>query len=421
MNVNQLHQSIQKYLKTRLPDYLGYLRSLVEINSFTSNVDGVNAVGESTSELFSTLDFKAIRVPSGNSMHGDHLVLTKTGALTAPPKGITFISHLDTVFSPDEERRNDFKWREEGSRIYGPGTIDIKGGTVMIFMVLDAIRWNQPELFESVNWTVMLNAAEENLVEEFRQVFIDHKPEGSLACLIFEGGRWNGNKFSLVTARKGRAAFQITIIGRAAHAGAAHQNGANAVVQLAKTISQIAELTDYKKQITYNVGTAAGGTVINRVPHFAAASGEIRAFTPEDLERAVNQLMTLADEVEVRSYRDNYPCQIDIEILAESHPWPSNKGSKELYDTWQQAAESIGFETFEEQRGGLSDGNLLWDLVPTLDGLGPSGGNAHCSERSEDGSKDQEFVRISSLIPKATLNAMAIHRLLTLNGEDKQR
>ena len=386
---------------------------LVEINSFTSNVDGVNAVGESTSELFSTLDFKAQRVPSADSIHGDHLVLTKRGALAAPPKGITFISHLDTVFSPDEERRNDFIWREEGNRIYGPGTIDIKGGTIMIYMVLDALRWSQPDLFESVNWSVMFNAAEEDLVEEFRQLFIDYKPEGSLACLVFEGGRWHGDQFSMVTARKGRAAFHITVTGRAAHAGAAHKNGANAVIQLAKTISHIAELTDYENQITFNVGTVAGGTVINRVPHFGVASGEIRAFTPEDLERGVNQLLALADEVEVRSHRDDYPCQIDIEILGKWHPWPSNEGTTELYNIWQQAAGSIGYEAIEERRGGLSDGNLLWDLVPTLDGLGPSGGNAHCSERSEDGSKDQEFVRISSMIPKATLNAMAIHRLLT--------
>jgi glutamate carboxypeptidase len=413
MKFNQRHEAIQNYLEKRLPDYLGYLRSLVEINSFTSNVNGVNAVGESISEIFSTLDFKAKRVRPGNSSHGDHLVLARQGASAVSPQGITFISHLDTVFSPDEERRNDFKWREKGNRIYGPGTIDIKGGTIMIFMVLDAIRWSQPELFESVNWTVMLNAAEENLVEEFRQVFINHKPEGSLACLIFEGGRWKGNKFSLVTARKGRATFQINVSGRAAHAGAAHQNGANAVVQLAKTIGQIAELTDYDKQITFNVGKMAGGTVINRVPHFASASGEIRAFTPEDLENSVNQLLALEGEIGVRSHRDDYPCRIDIEILSESIPWPVNNRSSDLFKIWKRSAESMGFETLEEQRGGLSDGNLVWDLTPTLDGLGPSGGNAHCSERSEDGSKDQEFVRISSMIPKATLNAIAIHRLLT--------
>jgi glutamate carboxypeptidase len=65
-----------------------------------------------------------------------------------------------------------------------------------------------------------------------------------------------------------------------------------------------------------------------------------------------------------------------------------------------------------EARGGLSDGNLLWSEVPTLDGLGPWGDNDHSSERSADGSKLPEFVAISSFVPKATLNAAAILRLL---------
>jgi glutamate carboxypeptidase len=65
-----------------------------------------------------------------------------------------------------------------------------------------------------------------------------------------------------------------------------------------------------------------------------------------------------------------------------------------------------------EERAGLSDGNLLYDAVPTLDGLGPWGDNDHCSERSADGSKVPEFVAISSFVPKAMLNIAAILKLV---------
>jgi glutamate carboxypeptidase len=65
-----------------------------------------------------------------------------------------------------------------------------------------------------------------------------------------------------------------------------------------------------------------------------------------------------------------------------------------------------------EERGGLSDGNLIWDNVPTLDGLGPWGDNDHCSERSADGSKLPEYVEVSSFVPKAALNTVAILKLL---------
>ena len=70
-----------------------------------------------------------------------------------------------------------------------------------------------------------------------------------------------------------------------------------------------------------------------------------------------------------------------------------------------------GFRIGGEERGGLSDANLIWDEVPTLDGLGPWGDNDHCSERSADGSKVPEFVEVSSFVPKAVLNVTAILKL----------
>jgi glutamate carboxypeptidase len=65
-----------------------------------------------------------------------------------------------------------------------------------------------------------------------------------------------------------------------------------------------------------------------------------------------------------------------------------------------------------EERGGLSDGNFLWQHVPTLDGLGPAGNNAHCAEHDPANGKDQEYVSIPSIVPKALLNTMAIIHLL---------
>ena len=63
-------------------------------------------------------------------------------------------------------------------------------------------------------------------------------------------------------------------------------------------------------------------------------------------------------------------------------------------------------------RGGLSDANYLCCLGPTLDGLGPGGANAHCSERSADGSKLPEFVEVDSFVPKAALDVLGLLRLL---------
>ena len=85
----------------------------------------------------------------------------------------------------------------------------------------------------------------------------------------------------MVVARKVGRVFGSSVAGRGAHAGGKHNHGANAIVQLGQTLQQASDLTDYQRDLTVNVGTISGGTVLNRVPHEAVAEGEMQAFTPK--------------------------------------------------------------------------------------------------------------------------------------------
>ncbi len=404
------YTAIENYLHANLTDYLEFHRQMVTINSFTANAEGVNALGDLTAGLFAGLGFQDERVRSNNPEFGSHLFLHRNAQWGDVP-ALALISHLDTVFPRAEEIANDFTWRREGTRIYGPGTVDIKGGTVLIYMLLDALLRFVPELYERVNWYVALNASEEVLSDEFSEACIQRLPASTRACLVFEGGTPMEKAFSLVTARKGRATFCITAEGRSAHAGNNHHLGANAVVQLAHTIQKIAALTDYKRKITFNVGPVTGGVVVNRVPHYAEAEVEMRAFSPEVYDQGVSAILALDGSSDIAS-RDGYPCRVKVELVERTAPWPSNPATLELYQIWERAAEGLNMHVAMEERGGLSDGNLLWRRFPTLDGLGPVGANAHCSERSADGSKDQEYVQVQSFVPKTLLNLIAILELL---------
>lgn len=411
MLLNSNLACIKDHLESNMTRYLNVLQQMVSINSFTARPDGVNMLGDLTAELFNPLEFMTERMPSVSPFYGDHLILTKPGLLGKSSPTIGMVSHLDTVYPLDEERRNNFSWRVEGDKAYGPGTVDIKGGTLMIFMILEALQACVPQVFQEMNWVVLMNAAEETLEPDFGELCRQRLPKDSMACLVFEGGRRRKNHFALVTARKGMVTFRVEVEGKSAHAGSAHYKGANAIVQLAHTISQISDLTDYQAGITYNVGTVAGGTVINRVPHMAVASGEMRAYQSELMEEGISHLKAIQDDIQVYSENGGYGCDVNLKIMNQWQPWPQNEATARLLSIWQEAASELGYEVFDEQRGGLSDGNHLWDHVPTIDGLGPSGGNAHCSERSKDGRKDQEFVSISSFVPKALLNSAAILRL----------
>ncbi len=401
---------LEGLLRERLPATLELLRDLVGINSYTGNRDGVNRLARLTAERFAPLGFQAEFVPHRNTACGDHLLLTRPGATA---RSIALISHLDTVFPPEEEERNGFRWLPEGPRIYGPGTIDIKGGTAMMHLVLSALAETDPEAFQQVTWRLLWNASEETLSRDFADVCHERlDPATTIAALLFEAeGRPNGTP-CLVVARKGRATFQVTVEGRASHAGAKHPRGANAISQIGRTVNRVAELTDYSRHLTFNVGVISGGVAVNRVPHLATAEVEMRAFTPETYQAGVQAILALQGPGEVASPVDGHRCQVRVELLEESPPWPRNPGTDRLFSVWKTAAEDLGQPLASEERGGLSDGNWICDHVPTLDGLGPHGDNDHCSERSADGTKVPEYILVDSIVPKALLNTVALRRLL---------
>jgi glutamate carboxypeptidase len=400
----------EAYLTRRLPETLELLRQMVAINSFTANPEGVDALGQLTARAFAGLGFAAETVQAADPAFGRHLVLTRPGA-GGPTIGM--VSHLDTVFPPEEERRNQFAWREEGPRIYGPGTVDIKGGTALMHMVLDALRHHDPAAFDSARWVLLLNAAEERLAPDFGALCLE-RLAGARACLVFEGGRRvAGGELPLVSSRKGRATFRVSAEGYGAHAGNNHPEGANAILQLARAAQDIAALTDYARGRTVNVGTFHGGTVANRVPHAAEAEVELRAFDSAAFREALEAILAMDGRSDIASASGRNACRLRVALLDEAQPWPPNPATEELIARWDAAGALVGLRALPEQRGGLSDGNWLWRHIPTLDGLGPAGANAHCSERSPDGSKDQEFVLRTSFVPKALVNLLAIHRLIS--------
>ncbi len=400
---------LKEFLNQQMPAALEMLRQMVCMNSFTANLEGVNRLGRFTAECFAPLGFTPEFVPSTNPEFGNHLVLTRRGR---SPKSIAMVSHLDTVFPPEEEARNNFHWQPEGDRIFGPGTQDIKGGTVMMWLVLAALRAHAPNVFEDITWKLLLNSSEERFSPDFGDVCRRRFDGQTLGALVFEAEGRLGQDNLMVVARKGRAAWRVTVTGRGAHAGGKHSQGANAVVQLGHLLPHIAALTNYSRDLTFNVGTICGGTVLNRVPHEAVAEGEFRAFTPEAYAHGKNALLALAGPGEVRSPVDGFRCDVKVEILTETRPWPRNPATDHLYHFWKQAGDELKIPVSLQERGGLSDGNLIWDAVPTLDGLGPWGDNDHCSERSADGSKLSEFVEVSAFVPKAQVNTLAILRLI---------
>jgi glutamate carboxypeptidase len=141
---------------------------------------------------------------------------------------------------------------------------------------------------------------------------------------------------------------------------------------------------------------------------------ELRTYDPEVYEEAKARVMAFQGYSSVRAPGNGAVCHVDVEMYRTMKAWPENPGTDHLFEVWAQAAGQYGFEVVRESRGGLSDGNYFWDVFPTLDGLGPAGANSHCSERSADGSKEQEYAILSSFVPKCVVNCLAVLKLVKM-------
>jgi glutamate carboxypeptidase len=398
-------------LEKRLPEALDFLKRLVAVNSFTHNRVGVLHNAEIVTAQFASLGFSTELAPARNPRFGDHLFLNRVGNRGT---GLLLVTHLDTVYPPEEEVRNSFCWLPENDRIYGPGVHDNKGGTAMIWLVLAALRDVAPDIFDATSWLIAANAAEEELVPDFPEVCRSRLPRNCRAALIFEASGGSGRGLALVRCRKGSANVRVTVEGRGAHAGSSHHEGANAIVEMAGLVERMAKLTDYSRDLTVNIGSFSGGGPSNRVPHNAECNVNIRAFDESVLQSAVGAIFALADQPPaVRAQSDGFPCRVAVELLGRNPSWPPNPRTEALIKIWMQSAQALGFSLHAEARGGLSDGNYLSPFLPTLDGLGPFGLNGHASERSADGSKIPEFVVPSSFLEMGSINIASICQLLS--------
>jgi glutamate carboxypeptidase len=390
------------HLTSGLPQYLDALRRTVEVNSFTANAAGVDAVGQLTAELFAPLGFATEYVPADNPAFGRHLFLSRGGS---SGRRVALVSHLDTVFPPAEEVAHDFRWRQDERNVYGPGVADIKGGTIVALMALNALKAIAPSAFDHFGWLVALDSHEEQMTDDFASKCRARLPQDETAAiLVMECGADN-ERHRLVVMRKGMANFRVAVSGRAAHSGTGYWHGKNAIVEAAALLPRLAAVSDKGRALTVNVGTVRGGTVTNRVPHECVAEGEVRAFDPLVLREGMDELQRIVASCP--------PAQLTF--TGQLPPWPENGGSNSLLAAYQGAGERLGLGVELERRGGLSDGNLLWPHAPTIDGLGPSGGCVHCSQRGEDG-RGQEYAVKATFARKAALTALV---LAELAGEER--
>jgi glutamate carboxypeptidase len=175
---------------------------------------------------------------------------------------------------------------------------------------------------------------------------------------------------ALVTWRKGVGRFELEIEGVASHSGAAHERGVSAVEELAHQILRLEGMTDYGLGTTVNVGVVRGGSRVNIRPESAYANIDVRVLTAEEGRQMTEEIYGLTPV--------NPRAKLSAKGGLNRPPWAPSPANDALFERARRVGSGLCMELWATGTGGGSDGNFTAALdVPTLDGLGPVGEDAH--------------------------------------------
>jgi len=368
---------LRDYFVQRTGELLDLLRNLVELESPSTDKELVDRCIHFVAGLAREWGAQVTVVPQ--KRRGDHILARWQGKENG--KGFLILCHLDTVWPQGTLARRP--WRVMEDRAYGPGCLDDKAGAVVILAALRGLV--ELGLLPARPVTVIFNSDEEVGTRSSRALI---EEEAGRAGVVFcvEPALPDG---ALKVARKGTAGYTITALGRAAHSGADHGKGINAIEELAHQILRLQRMTDYTAGTTVNVGRVYGGMRTNIVPEWARAWVDVRVQTLEEARRiteAIEGLQPVLPEA-----------RLVIKGGLNRPPMERSPLTLEPLQKAQRIASQLGITLTGGSTGGASDGNFTAALgIPTLDGLGAVGDGAH----SED-----EHVIIPSLSERASLMA----------------
>ncbi len=352
------------------------LRALVEVESPSRDAVALTTSAAAVAALIERRLGRAPDVIDGPA--GPHVHLRPPAGTSA---GVLVVGHHDTVSPLGTLARRPFAVVD--GRATGPGVFDMKGGIVVAVHAIAAAGGAGVEL---------LITADEEVGSESSRALIEARAVACGHVLVLEPAADGG---AVKTGRKGVGTFTVEVTGRAAHAGLEPENGVNALVEAAHQVLRVAALADPAAGTTVTPTVASAGTTDNVVPAHARVTVDVRV-TSMDEARRVEAALAAVRPVDPAARVSVTGC-VNRPPMAES-------ASAELFAIARDVAADLGWPPLGGVVvGGGSDGNFTAAIgVPTLDGLGVTGGGAHA---------DHEWVDVASLPLRAELLAGLIARL----------
>ncbi|HEY9450551.1 MAG TPA: M20/M25/M40 family metallo-hydrolase [Gemmatimonadaceae bacterium] len=407
-SLSRVERKIVSAVDAHNAEALDLLIRVVNINSGTMNFAGVRQVGDVFRAQFDSLGFTTRWVDGSGFGRAGHLVAEHPG----PGPKLLLIGHLDTVFPPESPFQR-FE-RLDDSTARGPGVIDMKGGDVIALYALRALK--DAGLLDKMNIIVVFDGDEEDSgapLVEARRALTD-AAQGAAAALGFEDGA--ADPRTAVISRRSAGSWLLRSTGTPAHSSQIFTPsvGAGAVFESSRVLDEFYKQLSGEKYLTFNPGVVVGGTMVgldttltegtaagkhNVVAEHVEVGGDIRALSPEQLERAQEVMRAIVSK--------SLPgTKSEITFLEAYPPMAPTDGNKRLLAMYDQASRELGFgpvEAVDPSRAGAADVSFVAKTVPmAIDGLGLSGHDDHTEKETAD---------LRMLGPLTKRAAVLMHRL----------
>lgn len=399
-----------KTVKAEEARNLALLEKLVNQNSGSLNLEGVERVGVMMRAELEPLGFKVEWKPMTDTGRAGHLIATHTGK--PDTKRLLLIAHLDTVFEPDSPFQ---KFTRKGDMGEGPGAGDDKGGMVVIVAALRAMQ--AAGTLKDANIEIHMTGDEEDSgtpIEKARADLIAAGKRSDVA-LDFEGLVHDNGADMGSVARRSSDSWTVTATGKSAHSSGIFSAAAGdgAIYELTRVIHRFrTELPE--PNLTFNVGLIAGGqqaeldaggiraTVTgktNIIAPIAIARGDLRALSPEQIERVKAKMAAIVAE---------HAPGTDAKIAFDPGGYPSmapTDGNRALLAKLNGVNRDLGLAEMaplDPLKRGAGDISFVAADVDGLAGLGPYSTGDHAPG---------EAVDIPSISRQATRAAILMSRL----------
>ena len=402
-------KKIVKNIEQNNAEAISFLEKVVNINSGTLNLKGIEKVGKEFATAFEEIGFESTWIPMPEEMN-------RAGHLFAEIKGskgkkLLLIGHLDTVFEEDSpfqtfEMVND-------SIAHAPGGNDMKGGDVIVLYALKALKENG--LLNDAQIIVAFTGDEESTgdpLEESRKDLIAAAKRSDIA-LGFETS--TGFNYATV-ARRGSSDWKVVVEGKRAHSSGifSENTGAGAIFEMSRILNGF--YTDVKGEdlLTFNPGTLLGGTFVefdemtskgtvfgktNVVAQKAEVRGGLRFISEEQKERARDKMRAVVAEnlphtSATVTFTDSYPAM---------QPTRGNEALLAKLNIVSQDLKQGEVIAYDPGKRGAADTSFVAEYVDCLDGLGTMGNAAHTPE---------ETVNLNTIEALTKRTALLIYRLI---------